>query len=200
MKRILLSAFAGAVVYFVWQMLTWMMIPLHGPTVSSLPDEAEVRDLLIEQNVDSGVYIVPFGNDDEDMMDPESEFYRRHREGPLFSIYYHRDGLEPMMTSLLIFGFLLDFIGVALASTLLNCASDAKCFASYKARVGFVTGLGVFLGLMGHVAYYNWMHFEAYYTAMFVVDAVVGWFLVGLIVAAIIKPTGQPAPVSSLSQ
>ena len=99
------------------------------------------------------------------------------------------------MTSVLVFGFLIDFLGVALASTLLRCASDAKCFAAYQARVGFVTGLGVFLALMGHVAYYNWMHFDGYYTAMFVVDAVVGWFLVGLIVAAIIKPNAEPASV-----
>lgn len=197
MKRILLSALAGAVVYFVWQMLTWMMIPVHGPTVSSLPDESAVRDLLVAQNLESGVYIVPYGNDDEDMMDPESEFYTRHQAGPLFSIFYHREGLEPMMMSILIFGFLTDFLGVALASTLLCCASDARCFATYKARVGFVTGLGVFLALMGHVAYYNWMHFDGYYTAMFVVDAIVGWFLVGLVAAAIVRPTAEPAAVSS---
>lgn len=194
MKRIVVSAFAGAVVYFVWQMLTWMMIPLHGPTISGLPDEAAIRDLLLEQDLKSGVYIVPYGTNEE-MMNPESDFVTRHKAGPLFAIFYRQEGLEPMMTSILVFGFLTDFLGVALASTLLCCASDAQCFAGYAARVGFVTGLGVFLALMGHVAYYNWMHFEGYYTAMFVVDAVVGWFLVGLVIGAIIKPKSlEPEP------
>ena len=92
MKRIVLAALLGAVVYFIWQMLTWMVIPLHGPTVSGLPDESAVRDLLMEQSLDAGVYLVPYGTD-EQMMDPDSEFAERHREGPLFAIFYVRCGI-----------------------------------------------------------------------------------------------------------
>ncbi len=192
MMRLLLSTLAGAVIYFIWQMLAWMMIPIHGPTISSLPNEDAVRDVLVEQNVESGVYIVPYGTNEE-MADPESEFMKRHQEGPLFAIYYHKSGLEPMMVSVMLAGFGLDFLGVLLAATLLKCAADARCFRSYLARVGFVTGLGVFLAMMGHVTYAIWMHFDAYYTAMFVVDSVVGWFLVGLVIAANVKAKDEPA-------
>ncbi len=187
MMRVLLSALAGAIVYFIWQMLAWMMLPIHGPTISSLPNEAAVRDVLVQQNVDSGVYIVPFGTNEE-MADPDSEFMKRHQEGPIFAIYYHKSGLDPMMMSVMLTGFVVDFLGVLLAATLLACASDARCYRTYFARVGFVTGLGVFLGLMGHMTYHIWMHFDLYYTVMFVVDVVVGWFLVGLVVATIVRP------------
>ncbi len=193
MTRIILSALAGAVVYFVWQMLTWMLIPIHGPTISALPNEVAVRDALVEQNIDSGVYIVPFGNSDEDMMDPESEFMKRHKAGPIFAIYYHKEGLEPMSMSVLGIGFLTDFLGATIAASLLCCAVGGCCCRTYQQRVGFVTALGVFLALMGHVAYYNWMHFHPYYTAMFVVDVMIGWFLAGLVIAAIIKPKGDEA-------
>ena len=192
MTRILIASVVGAVVYFVWQMLTWMVIPLHGPTVSGLPNESAIRDAIIQQELESGVYIVPFGSDEE-MMDPESQFSQRHVAGPLLSIFYHQDGMEPMMTSTLVRGAAIDFLSVGLASLLLSLVSDAKRLSTYVARVGFVTSLGVFLGLTGHVAYYNWMHFPADYTAMFVVDAVVGWFLVGLIVAAVVVPQPSPA-------
>ncbi|TWU62575.1 hypothetical protein V7x_43100 [Crateriforma conspicua] len=157
-KRILLSGVAGAVVYFVWQMLTWMVIQLHGPTVSKLPDETAIRDELVSQNIESGVYVVPFGNDDEDMMDPDSEFMKRHKAGPIFAIYYHKEGLEPMSMSVLGIGLLTDFFGAAIAASMLCCALGGCCCRTYLQRVGFVTALGVFLALMGHVAYYNWMH------------------------------------------
>ena len=122
MQRIIIAALAGAVVYFVWQMLTWMAIPIHGPTVGALPDEDRVRDALVEQDIDSGVYIVPFGNDDEDMMDPESEFVKRHKAGPIFAIFYHKGGLEPMSGSILRVGFLTDFLGSLIAASMLCCA------------------------------------------------------------------------------
>lgn len=187
MKQIIVAAILGAVVYFVWQMATWMLIPVHGPTVAALPDEDIVRDALIQQQIESGVYIVPHGNNEEDMMDPESEFMKRHQAGPIFAVYYRKEGLDPMSASVLGLGFLTDLLGVAIVASMLGCATHGTC-RSYAKRVGFVTGFGVFLALMGHVSYYNWMHFEAYYTAMFIVDAVVGWLLVGLVVAAIIRP------------
>lgn len=190
MKQIIIAALAGAVVYFLWQMLTWMVIPIHGPTVAALPDEEMIRDALVEQGIESGVYIIPYGNDDEDMMDPESEFVKRHKAGPVFAIFYHKGGLEPMSGAVLGLGFLTDFLGAAIAASMLCCAVGGTC-RSYAQRVGFVTGFGVFLALMGHVAYYNWMHFDGFYTAMFVVDVVVGWLFVGLVVAAIIKPPSE---------
>ena len=62
------------------------------------------------------------------------------------------------------------------------------CCSGYLARVGFVTGFGVFLALTGHIAYMNWMYFPLDYTLAYIVDAVGGWFLTGLVIAAIVKP------------
>ncbi len=187
MTRIVLAALSGAVIYYVWQMMAWMVLPIHGPTVSGLPNEDPVRDLLVEQNVETGVYIVPYGTE-EAMADPESEFMKRHAAGPIFSVYFHKDGLAPMAPSVMVGGFLLDFLGAAIAAAMLSCAVGGCCCRSYVQRVGFVAALGVFLALMGHVAYYNWMHFPADYTAMFALDVIVGWLLAGLAIAAIIKP------------
>ena len=84
-----------------------------------------------------------------------------------------------------------DFLGSLIAASMLCCALGT-C-RSYFQRVGFVTGFGVFLALMGHFAYYNWMHFDAFYTAMFAVDVIVGWFLAGLVIAAVIRPSAEAA-------
>ena len=143
MTRIIVASLVSAVVYFVWEMMTWMMIPIHGPTVAALPNEDAVRDALISQNLKSGVYIVPWGNE-EDMTNPESQFMVRHKEGPLFTVFYHKDGEVPMAPSMMLGGFLLDILGALVAVGMLSFVSDAKRLATYGARVGFVTALGGF--------------------------------------------------------
>jgi len=187
MVKIIPAALAGAVVYFIWQMSAWMFLPIHGPTVGPLPDETPVRELLIEQNVETGVYVVPYGTK-EAMMDAESEYMKRHESGPLVAIYFQKEGAAPMSPKVLGIGLLTDILGCSIVATLLWCALGGCCMAKYWGRVGFITGFGVFLALMGHFAYYNWMHFPIDYTAMFMVDAIVGWFLAGLAIAAIIRP------------
>ena len=41
-----------------------------------------MREALAEQNLASGMYMLPYGTDDE-MMSPESDFVRHHRAGPI---------------------------------------------------------------------------------------------------------------------
>lgn len=192
MKRIVLAGLAGAIVYFVWQMAAWMFIPIHGPTVAQLPDEGAVRDVLVGQNLETKVYVAPWF-EPEDMGNPESESMKNHESGPLFSIYYHKGGDAPMSPKILITGFITDFLAAGIVAMLLCCAVSGCMCQSYWSRVGFVMCFGIFLALTGHVSYYNWMKFPMDYTAMFVVDAIVGWFLAGLAIAAIVKNSGGGA-------
>ncbi len=162
-----------------------MLIPLHGPTVHQLPDENSVRDALVAQDIPSGLYAMPFGTDEE-MMDPESKFAQHHKAGPVVSIFYNKTGFEPMPPSTMAIGFATDFAAAFIVSLLLSCTGS--CCASYWRRVGFVSAFGIFLALTAHVAYFNWMHFPPDFTIAFVIDVVVGWFLAGLPIAAIVRP------------
>ena len=96
-------------------------------------------------------------------------------------------------------GFAIDLLASLLAACLLSSAVSGCC-KSYASRVGFVTGLGIFVGLVGHASYWNWMHFPQDYTLMFIVDVVVGWTLTGLVIAAIVRPGGCCAkPITDVS-
>lgn len=190
MARILSAAVVGAIIYYVWGMLAWMAIPLHGPTIAPLPAEQAVADLLREQGLANGVYVAPFASDPADMGDPESEFMKRHATGPIFSIFYHQQGSTPMSAGMLFMGFVIDFVAALMAATLLSCVGPS-C-SSYRCRVGFVGGLGLFVAVIGHLSYWNWMYFPLAYTAAFMVDVTVGWTLAGLAMAALIAPATAP--------
>ena len=83
-------------------------------------------------------------------------------------------------------GFVIDLLAALLAACLLS--SIGPCGRNYWCRVGFVTGLGIFVALVGHLSYWNWMHFPLGYTVAFMIDVTVGWLLAGLAIAAIIRP------------
>ena len=90
MARIITAGVVGAIVYFIWGMLAWMAIPLHTPTIQALPAEAAVTDALTSQDLETGVYVIPFTDDPDAMNNPESEFSKNHAAGPIFSIYYQK--------------------------------------------------------------------------------------------------------------
>ncbi len=199
-KSILLAGVLAAVVYFIWGMLCWMVLPLHGPTVAGLPQESEFTALLKEQDLKTGVYIAPWSDDPEDMQNAESAYMQAHRSGPLYAIFYQQEGAIPMGSDVLLGGFVIDLLACLLAASLLSCATGGCC-QSYPRRVGFVAGLGVFVALIGHASYWNWMHFSTAYTLAFMVDNILGWTFAGLVIAAFVRPdagtTPNPIPADS---
>ena len=169
-----------------------MALPLHTPTVSGLPNEAEITTILRKQQLETGVYTAPMWESEADMGDPTSAFSKNHLDGPIYSIYYQREGMVPMGPKVLLMGFVIDFAAALLVAMLLSCAASGCC-RSYGYRLGFVVGMGIFTALIGHVSYWNWMSFPLDYTIAFVIDNVVGWTLAGLVIAALITPSTCPA-------
>ena len=181
--------------YFIWGMAVWMVIPLHTPTLSGLPNEGAVTSALKNQDLDTGVYVVPWSDNSDDWSNPESEWMKNHLSGPLYSIYYQKQGGKPMGAAVMFGGFVIDLLAAGLAAGLLSCATGG-CFRSYLSRVGFVTGLGVWVALVGHASYWNWMHFPTDYTIAFIIDCVLGWALTGVVIAAIVRPPSAESTVA----
>lgn len=191
MLRILLAGLAGAVVVFVWGMLVWMALPLHDQSVRRLPDEEAVAQALSEQELATGLYVLPsMPEHDADSSAEEAarvneQWMERHREGPVASIFYKRRGGEPMSAGVLGAGLAIDFLAALIAAYLVSLCDGCR---HYLPRVGVVALLGVFAALVTHVAYWNWMAFPLDHTIAMTVDVVIGWILAGLVVAAIVRP------------
>jgi len=187
MIRILLAAVLGGLVYHVWVFLSWVPFELHDSTLTALPDGPAVAESLKAQDIESGVYVYPWHKDHSGKKISEDEFKKRHQEGPLFMLYYTKEGTEAMPMSMMLGGAGLNIISAGLAACLLSCAGG--CCRHYLCRVGFVLGLGLFVFVVGHGAYWNWMRFPTDYTLRFAIDLAVGWTLAGLVIAALIRPT-----------
>ena len=50
-----------------------------------------------------------------------------------------------------------------------------------------VTLIGFLIGFLGEMPYWNWWGFSFGYVVVEIADAVIGWFLAGLAIAAVAK-------------
>lgn len=76
-----------------------------------------------------------------------------------------------------------------LAAWLLSLAAAGK---AYSARAGFVVILGVLASVTTTLEYWNWYDFPGNYVAGYIVTQIIGFTLVGLVVAAFVKSEVAP--------
>jgi hypothetical protein len=63
----------------------------------------------------------------------------------------------------------------------------------YAARVGFVTAVGLAAAITTNIPYLNWYSFPLDYTLSYGFIELVGYFVAGLVLAAILKPSAAPS-------
>ena len=192
MGRIIAATIAGGLIMYVWLMLAWMALGIHDSTMKPVPGADDVTAALKRHELQTGVYHypgmpdVPADASEEQVKQAWDDMTALHEAGPIYSIYYHQPGFPVMGPATLGSAVLLDFVSAAIAAVLLWSA--APRLPNYWCRVAFVGLLGLFAALMSHVSYFIWMAFPLDYTLAMCVDLVVGWLLVGLATAAIIRP------------
>jgi hypothetical protein len=181
-KRILLAAVAGGVALFMWGFVSHMVLPLGETGISSLPQEQATIDSLKSSVPRPGLYFFPAGTNGQ--MPPEKV------GGSWGMLIYHPQGASNLMTRQLINEFIMNIVQALIGAYLLTLVPG---LTSYVSRVGVVFLLGVFGALATNIEYWNWYGFPANYTMATIADEMIGMLVVGLVVAAFIKPPAAPA-------
>ena len=109
------------------------------------------------------------------------------KQGPVGVLIVRPQGGEGMTPTTLGTELGTNVVSALLAALLL---SQVRVGAGYWTRVGFVTLLGVFAFVTVIVPYWNWYSFPADFVATEAIEHVVGWFLAGLVLAAIVRAPG----------
>ena len=174
MMRILVAGILGGIAMYVWLSAAHIS-PLGQIGVHALPNGgamiAQVSDAAAGK---AGLYVFP------DYMSKTPSAAR----GPFAIVSFTPDaptGLAPMN---LVLEFLSELVEAIIAAWLLSQAA----LASYGARVGFVTGIGVIGAILAEAPYWNWYSFPLDYSLTNAVMQIVGFFVAGLVMAWYLKP------------
>ena len=189
MTRMLIATVAGAAVLFFWSFIAWTVLPLHDASIRDPGAAAPALETALRSLPEDGAYFIPYISR-EDMADETTEhaWRARHETGPVGVLMVVPGGASPMAPSMFMRGALNCLASSLLAVVLLTVA--AFRLRGSVQRVAFVTALGLFSSLAADLAYQVWMYFPADYTTAMVVDRLLGWLLVGLVHAAIIRIPG----------
>jgi hypothetical protein len=183
---LLIGAVLGGVVAFIWGAISWMVLGWHQATFRRFQNEDRVAEVLQENAPASGIYGYPEGPEHgasvtpEERQAAETATWEKMKKGPLVLAVIQNRG----------FGSFPKYLAGALAinmiaSLLFTWLLLQTSGLSYAERVAVVAVAALAGAVICRLPDWNWHGFPTNYTAVSVADCVIGWTLVGLVLAAV---------------
>ena len=170
--RLIIAAILGGLVMFAWGFVSHVVLGIEDSSVKSVPNEAAVVSALRSNISDPGFYFIP-GMDKGHSLSAEEQaaWMEKYAAGP--------DAMSPKQ------------FGTEFASNV--AVAFVVGLILLFASVGFVRGviISTLAGAAGWLAimvsYWNWFRFPTQFVVGEFIDQVAGFFLMGLVVAFILK-------------
>jgi hypothetical protein len=186
--RILLAGILGGIAMFIWTSLAHMVLPLGKVGIREMKNEQAVIDAFQTNLGDQrGLYVFPglgLGSnpsreEKHAAMEKMSEKLGNSPSGLL--MYFPRRAFN-----------LGSALGIEAATEILEAILVVFLLAqtrtnTFGGRVGFVTVAGILAAIASNVSYWNWYGFPKRYTASYMFTEVVGFVVVGIVSALILR-------------
>jgi hypothetical protein len=187
--KILLAGVLGGIVMFVWTSIAHMALPLGEAGIREIPNESSVLSAM-QSNIgdQTGLYIFPGPGLSKDATREQKNEAMKHMDekvaaNPSGILMYHPPG-RPFA-----FG---QWLGVEFATELLQAILIVFLLAqtqiaSFAGRLGFTVIAGSLAAITTNVSYWNWYGFPGVYTVSYMCIEIVGFVLVGVVAALILR-------------
>jgi hypothetical protein len=187
--RILLAGVLGGIVMFVWTSIAHMALPLGEAGINEIPNESAVLGAMqSSMGEKSGLYIFPglgVGKNAtrEEKSEAMKQMQQRIAANPSGILMYHPPG-RPFA-----FGkaWAIEFSTEVLQAILVIWLLAQTHIGTLGGRVGFVVIAGILAAITTNVSYWNWYGFPGVYTASYIFIELVGFGLVGVIAALVLR-------------
>ena len=187
--RILFAGILGGIVMFIWTSIAHMALPLGEAGINEIPNESTVLNAMQSSMGDTaGLYIFPgLGVGKNATRDEKNQAMKQMQQriaaNPSGILMYHPPGRQFAFGKSLAVEFSTEVLQAILIIWLLAQTR----IESFTARVGFVLIAGILAAITTNVSYWNWYGFPGVYTASYIFIEVVGFVLVGVIAALILR-------------
>ncbi len=177
-KSVVKGALLAGVIVFVWNFLSWMVLPWHKDTFKKFTNEQNVSAAIKANAPTPGIYCIT--GEPAKTPHPREGSVR----GPFVFAAVNPAGVDMACPRFLVIGLLTQIV----AGGVLGAILHLSCCQNFWKKVNIVLLLCVFTGLVAYVPNWNWLQFPADYMFQVWIDLVVGWFLAALALARFIKP------------
>jgi hypothetical protein len=194
-KRILLAGVLGAIAMFLWSSLAHVVLPLAKTGIQEIPNEQLVLSAMqTSLGATPGLYFFPgigLGPDATRQQENAAmqQYDQKLATNPSGLLIYHPPGAKALTPGQLVTEFITEFIEALLVVFLLAQTR----LATFASRVGFVTLAGIMAAITTNLPYWNWYGFPTNYTIAYMTIEIVGYVVVGIVAAVVVK--NRTAPV-----
>ncbi len=181
-RKILIWGIVAGVVMFFWGFVSHTLLPIGEAGFRILPEDRALLEFMAGKATEPGIYFYP-------RLDPKAgpehmeEWQKRAQSGPS-GLIIHRPRGGMGMTPRLLLNELLSNIACGLVAAWLLAQLPT---VSLLRRVLCVALLGVLAWVAVDFSQWNWYGFPAAYTVAAFCDQVIGFFLMGLVLASRVK-------------
>lgn len=188
-KRVVIAGILGGLTMFVWLFVAHEFLPLGELGVQEIANEGPVLSAMQSSIPQAGLYLFPgFGlgpNPTSTQRNAAMPAYmKKYEQSPHGILVYHPASGAFNFGGALAKEGAINLLEGLLAAWLLSFAAAGK---PYSARAGFVVILGVLAAITTNLEYWNWYDFPGNYVAGYMVTQIIGFTLVGLVVATFVK-------------
>lgn len=193
-KRVVIAGILGGLTMFVWLFVAHEFLPLGELGVQEIANEGPVLSAMQSSIPQAGLYLFPgFGlgpNPTSAQRNAAMPAYmKKYEQSPHGILVYHPASGAFNFGGALAKEGAIDLLEAFLAAWLLSLGAAGR---AYSARAGFVIILGVLAAVTTNLEYWNWYDFPGNYVAGYMVTLIIGFTLVGLVVAAFVKTEVAP--------
>ena len=186
MMRTAVAGVVGGLVLFLWSFLSWVVLPIHTPTIKQLPQEDTVMSMMRANMPDKGVYyfpqISPSAAKDPAAVEAWTAKYAR---GPIGFIVYSPEGGAPMEPLTLVVSFILEIAAALFGIWFFRRSTAAR--SGYFSQAAFFGAIGTLICVAVYLQEWLHMKYPLAYSLAFCADAAFGWFLMGLAIVPMLN-------------
>ena len=174
MKKWLIGSFVGAILVFLWQFLSWVVLHIHQGEAKYTPAQTEVLNAISASIKEDGMYMLPTappGTSQE-----EHNKLGKEMDGKPWATVIYRNAYRYDMVMPMIRGFLVDWF---LVFTLIYILTRGGIPTRIRTLAGSVA-VGLFTFLAGPYTMHVWFQTPTESYIGHLLDAFVTWGLAGI--------------------
>jgi hypothetical protein len=186
-KRVLIAGILGGILLFFWGGLYHEALPFGEIGLKELPNEQSVVNATKANISEAGMYLfpttgLPASATHAERVAKMDEVNKKAASGPQGVLIYRPIG-APLSSKMLVTECLTNVIQALLVAFLL-AQIRVRRFAS---RLGFAFTIGLVASITTNISLWNWYGFPTNWMLNQISFLILGYFLVGIVVAAIVK-------------
>ncbi len=169
-RNLVIGGIFGAVILFVWNSFSWMVLPWHAENLHQFANESVVSKVIKDNVKKSGIYL------------SEYNAFSLNDSPQVFSVVsFHAN--KGMQTQLIIY-FVIELICAFLVAFMVMLLNSQYYFV----RLGFILLFALTAAIFCQLPYWIWWHFPNNFIMVAFLDTLIAWFLAGALMAAILTP------------